>query len=323
MNTYKVLFTGCTFSEEKIEELLKKGIQIIKAPSNLGEEELKYALKDCDAVIANGEEFYTQKVLENTNKLKVIQYFGIGYEKCVDIKTAKQCGIIVANTPKVNSYSVAEFTLGLIFTLNQKLAQLNEETKKGIWKEKQFFDLKEKTVGIIGLGHIGIPFAEMIYNAFHTKILYYDIENRKEQEESLKATKTTLEYLLENADIVSIHLPLNEKTRNLIGTKELALMKKTALLINTARAEIVDAQSLYEALENNQIAGCAFDGFYQEPLDVNTKEAKLLSLSRDKFILTPHTGYNAIEGTSRVEKMCIENLLQILNNKPCKNIVNK
>ena len=323
MNTFKVLFTGCTLTEEKIEKLLKKGIQIIKAPSNLNEKMLISALKNCDAVIANGEEFYTQKVLENANKLKLIQYFGIGYEKCVDLKTAKQYGIIVANTPKVNSYSVAEFTLGLIFILNQKLAQLNEETKKGIWKETNFFDLKEKTVGVIGLGHIGIPFAEMMYNAFHTKILYYDIENRKEQEKSLNATKTTLESLLEKADVVSIHLPLTGETRNLIGKKELSLMKKTALLINTARAEIVDAESLFKALENNEIAGCAYDGFYQEPIDLNSKEAKLLSLPTNKFILTPHTGYNAIEGTSRVEKMCIENLLLILNDKPCKNIVNK
>ena len=98
-------------------------------------------------------------------------------------------------------------------------------------------------------------------------------------------------------------------------------MKPSAYLINTARAEIIDYEALYKILNTKKIVGCAFDGFYQEPVDVNTKEAKLLSL--ENFILTPHTGYFAYEGVERVEKMCINNLIQIFDNKPCNSVVSK
>lgn len=157
----------------------------------------------------------------------------------MDKEVAEKYGKIVANTPKVNSYSVAEFTLGLIFALNQNLLQFNEET------------------------------------------------------------------------------------RNLIGEKELLLMKKEAFLINTARAEIINALALYKCLANNNIARCAFDGFYKEPIDLVSEESNLLTLPTGKFLLTPHTGFNAIEGTSRVENMCIDNLIKILNNEPCQSIVTK
>lgn len=319
----KVLFTGCTFNGEIIEKLKEKNLEIIPTSPNLTQEKLIEVLQDCDAVIVNGEEKYTEEVLSKCEKLKVIQFFGIGYAKCIDIEVAQKYEKIVANTPKVNSYSVAEFTLGLIFTLNQKLLQHHEETKNGKWEEKKFFDLKDKVIGIIGLGHIGTYFAEIMYNAFHAQILYYDKEEKSEIATKYNAKKVSLEEIFKNSDIVSLHLPLNIETKNLIGENELSLMKKSAYFINTARAEIVNAEALYNCLKNNEIAGCAFDGFYQEPVDLTTEEAKLLTLPTGKFILTPHTGHNALEGTKRVEKMCIENLIQIFNNEPCKGIVNK
>lgn len=322
MNSYKVLFTGCTLNEKEIENLKTKGLEIIPADANLKANELIELLQDCDAVTANGEEYYTEEILSQCEKLKVIQFFGIGYAKCVDIKVAEKYGKIVMNTPKVNSYSVAEFTLGLLFTLNQKLLEHNEDTKQGKWEERTFFDLKDKTIGILGMGHIGSYFASIMFNAFNAKILYYDIEEKKEIEEKYHAKKTTLENIMEESDVVSVHLPLNESTTNLIGEKELTKMKKEALLINTARAEIIDADALYNVLSNNLIAGCAFDGFYKEPIDLSIRESKLLTLPTGKFILTPHTGYNAMEGTKRVEKMCIDNLLKIKNNEPCSSIVN-
>lgn len=292
-------------------------------PPHVEEQELINILQDCDAVIVNGEEYYTENILKQCEKLKVIQFFGIGYQKCIDTETANKHGKIVANTPKVNSYSVAEFTLGLLLTLNQKLIVHDEDTKKGNWEERTFFDLKDKTIGIIGMGHIGSYFASIMYHAFHANILYYDKENKPIEEKDFHAKKTSLETLMEESDVVSLHLPLTEETRNLIGEKELSKMKETAYFINTARAEIVEADALYKVLKNGLIAGCAFDGFYKEPIDLSTEEAKLLTLPTGKFLLTPHTGYNAVEGTTRVKKMCIENLLQILNNKPCKSIVNK
>ncbi|MCI9434299.1 MAG: hypothetical protein HFI86_03340 [Bacilli bacterium] len=318
---HKVLFTGSTFSEQKINELKKKGLDIIPASANLSKEELVGKLHDCDAVIVNGNEYYDESILKECKNLKIISFFGIGFQKSIDIEAAKKHNIIVCNTPKVNSYSVAEFCLGLIFTLNQKIIEFNNETKNGIWKEKQFFDLKNKTIGIIGLGHIGTYLANILYKGFDAKILYYDIVPKYEEENKYNATRVSLEELFSKSDIVSIQLPLNQNTTNLIGKDLLSLMKPSAYLINTARAEIIDYEALYKILNTNKIAGCAFDGFYQEPIDLNAKEAKLLSLNN--FILTPHTGYFAYEGTERVENMCINNLIQIFDNKPCNSIITK
>lgn len=322
---HKILFTGGEniFTKEELEKLKKLGLEITIVPPHIKEQELIKILQNYEAVIVNGEEYYTENILKQCENLKVIQFFGIGYQKCIDMEIANKYGKIIANTPKVNSYSVAEFTLGLIFALNQKIIQHNEETKKGNWREKSFFDLKDKTIGIIGMGHIGSYFANIMYNAFHANILYYDKENKLEQEKNYYAKRTSLEELMEKSDVVSLHLPLTDSTRNLIGEKELFKMKETAYFINTARAEIVDAEALYKLLKNNKIAGCAFDGFYSEPINLNSKEAKLLTLPNGKFLLTPHTGYNAVEGLERVKKMCIENLIQILNNNPCQNVINK
>lgn len=318
---HKVLFTGSTLSEEKIKELKSGGLEIIPTSSNLTKNELIKNLQGCEAVIVNGNEYYDEKILKECKELKIIQFFGIGFQKCVDIEVAKKYNVIVCNTPKVNSYSVAEFTLGLIFTLNQKIIEFNSETKKGIWEEKQFFDLKNKTIGIIGLGHIGTYLADILYKGFNTKILYYDIVPKYEEENKYNATRVSLEELFSKSDIVTLHLPLNESTTNLIGKDLLSLMKPSAYLINTARAEIIDANALYELLSQNKIAGCAFDGFYQEPVKLDTEEANLLSLNN--FILTPHTGHFAFEGTERVEKMCINNLTQIFDDNPCNSIVTK
>lgn len=318
---HKILFTGSTFSEEKIKELKMGGLEIIPTKADLSKEELKKLLKDCEAVIVNGNEYYDESILKECKNLKIIQFFGIGYQKCVDIEAAKKYDIIVCNTPKVNSYSVAEFTLGLIFTLNQKIIEFNNETKNGVWEEKQFFDLKNKTIGIIGLGHIGTYLADILYKGFNTKILYYDIVPKYEEENKYNAKKVSLEELFSQSDIVSLQLPLNASTTNLIGEELLPLMKPSAYFINTARAEIVDADALYKILSEKKIAGCAFDGFYQEPIDLSTNEAKLLSL--DNFILTPHTAHFAYEGTERVENMCINNLTQIFEGKHCDSIVTK
>lgn len=320
---YKVLFTGCTFDDEEISALRAQDLEIIGAPKDLDDKELIGLLQGVDAVISNGGEYYTADILSKCPNLKFIQFFGIGYSKCIDIEVAKQYNKIVLNTPKVNSYSVAEFTLGLIFALNQKILQHNSDTRNGLWEERSFFDLKDKTIGIIGMGHIGTIFAELVYNAFHAKILYYDILDREEVEAKYHAKKVSLEQLFCDSDIVSLHLPLNDDTRNLIGKNELSLMKESAYFINTARAEIVDSDSLYEVLENKKIAGCAFDGFYSEPVDFSKKESKLLSLPDGCFLLTPHTGYNAIEGEGRVEKMCIENLLQVFQGNDCSSIINR
>lgn len=320
---YKILFTGCTLNEHEIAELKEKDLEIIPAKKDLKENELISLLEDCIAVISNGNEYYTPEILSKLPNLKIIQFYGIGYSKCIDIDVANKYNKIIMNTPKVNSYSVAEFTLGLIFTLNQKLLQHNEDSKAGKWQERTFFDLKDKTIGIAGMGHIGTVLADILYKGFNCKILFYDKLEKEDEQNKYQAEKVSLDRLFKESDIITLHLPLNDDTRNLVGIHELSLMKPSSYLINTARAEIVDSEALYNILNNNLIAGCAFDGFYEEPIDLSKNTAKLLSLPTGKFLLTPHTGYNAIEGDARVKKMCINNLLEFFNTGNSNSIVNK
>lgn len=320
---YKILCTNSAFTQEDIISAKTKELELIPVSGDLMKEELISALCDCDGIISNGKEYLDATILSECPKLKVIQYFGIAYQNCVDIEAATKYKKIVLNTPKVNSYSVAEFSLGLLFALNQKLLQHEEDIKNGRWEERMFFDLQNKTVGIIGLGHIGIPFAQMLYNGFHTRILYYDLADKTEEAKRFDGKKVSLEQLFSESDVVSVHLPLTNETRNLIGMKELSLMKKSAYFINTARAEIVDADALYEVLSKDLIAGCAFDGFYSEPVDKDSNEAKLLTLPTGKFFLTPHTGYNAMEATDRLKIMSITNLDKVFHKEECHAVINK
>jgi len=318
---HKVLFTNCPLTEEEIVCLRKEAIEIIPAGKDLKDNELLELLKECEIVIVNGNEYYSEEILCQCPHLKVIQYYGIGYTACVNLEVALKYGKMVFNTPKVNSYSVAEFSLGLLLALNQKILLNNENTRKGIWQEQSFFDLKDRTIGILGMGHIGTYFAEIMYHAFHTKILFYDILEKEDIQIKYQADKVSLERIFKESDIVSVHLPLTSETKSLIGKKELDSMKSSAYLINTARAEIIDFEALYDTLIHDRIAGCAFDGFYEEPIDLQSEKAKILQLPNGKFLLTPHTGYNALEGNERVKMMCLNNIREYIKTGTSKNIV--
>lgn len=317
----KVLFTGCTFSIEEIAELKKDGIEIIPASADISLEDLKLKLTDCDVYIVGGQEIVNRDLIESiSSNIKLITYYGIGTGN-IDIAAAKEFGIPVTNTLKVSTYSVAEFTVGLILTLNKRIFEFDKDIRSDKWNRLEMFDLKGKTVGIVGMGSIGTYTARILKNAFDVNILYTDIVQKFNIEEELMAKKVTLKQLLKESDIVSLHAPLNDKTRNMLGKYELSLMKNSALLINTARAWLVDPEALYSSLEKNIITGAAFDGFYTEPVDRNADGGKLLDLPSEKFILTPHTGFNVFENPTKMKRMTIENIRTVLNGDLCPNLI--
>jgi D-3-phosphoglycerate dehydrogenase / 2-oxoglutarate reductase len=304
----KILFTGNTFTPKEIQNLSDQGYKIISVPDNLDEESLINELKQVDAYIVGGKEIVSEKVIKSVAKnLKLISFFGVGFGN-IDLEAAQKYKIFVTNTPKVNSYSVAEFTVALLLTLNKNIIQHINDIQKNIWQPVEFYDLADKTLGIIGMGHIGTNTARILYNGFRMKIVFSDIVEKTDAEKEFNAQKVSLEKLLKISDFISLHIPLNENTKNIIGKSEFKKMKKTAILINTSRAELVDPEALYNALHNNDIIGAAFDGFYTEPVEKNKPENKLFNLPKNKFILTPHTGYNAFEAVARMQKMTIENI---------------
>lgn len=311
----KVLFTQCTFSDDEIKSLKSKGIEIIKAPGDLGEEELIRKLKGCWGYVIGGADKATKKVIQSSN-LEIINFYGTGYENYVDVAVASQKGIVVANTPKANAYTVAEYAVAHILNAVKKITDSNNKTKSGKWDRNRVWNLKDKTLGIIGLGTIGTYVAEIMKNAFNMDILYVSRTKKEEAEKKLKAKKVTLQELMKKSDVVTIHASYSKEAENLVGEKELSLMKTHAILVNCARAELVDGKALLNALKKGSLALAAFDAYYKEPAPKKTNdEWGLLSLPDDKFIITPHTAYNTKEAFEAMNNMVTENLLSFLENK--------
>ncbi len=320
---FQVLFTGCTFGEERIEKLKQSGISIVPASTDLNEKELIVALRGMDGFIMGGDEIATSHVIQNVDKLRVIAFLGAGYSKYVDIEAARSRGIIVTNTPKANAYSVAEFTVAMILSMVKNIPYLNTETKKRIWGKSQTFTLQGKTLGIIGMGAIGECVARTMKNGFGMNILYCSKTRKARIESELNAQFVDKQQLAKLSDIISIHASYSDETINMIGESEFLLTKQNTILINTARAELVEGHALYNALVTGKLKSAAFDCYYSEPLpDTMSDVYKLLSLPDDKFIITPHTAYNTADAIAQMESMVIESIECILQGKEVKFQVN-
>jgi len=305
----KVLFTNCSFSEEEIKNLKDQNIEIIPGKSDFTEDELINALKDCDGYVVGGADRATKRVIESTN-LKIIVFYGSGYQDYIDVPTAQEKSIHVAYTPKANAYTVAEHSVALILEGVKNITWLNNTTKEGNWFRRRSWTLKDKTLGIIGMGTIGTHVATIMKNAFNMNILYVSRTPKPEVEESLGAKKVSLEELVTNSDIVSIHASFNDETENMIDEKIFTLFKKNAVLVNVSRAKIVNGPALKDALENEKLAKAVFDTYYVEPAPKKEDDTiGLLSFPDDKFVITPHSAYNTKEAFDKMNDMVIENLI--------------
>ena len=219
-------------------------------------------------------------------RLKLIQHQGVGYDN-VDLMAAERAGIPLTLAPEGTSVSVSEHVFSLILSLYRQLFTARESLRKGHWARWELrpisYDMYRKQLGIIGLGRIGQEIAKRA-RPFECKLLYSDVVRASTKiEDELEVEYLAIDDLLAQADIVTLHLPLNEDTRGLISTKELERMKSSAVLINAARGGIVDEQALYWALNTGEIAGAGFDVFVEEPPPV---DHPLLQL--DNMVATPH-----------------------------------
>ncbi len=234
-----------------------------------------------------GLEYIGKELIVPAKKLKLIQRLGAGFDN-VDLAAAKAHGVTVANIPGANSVAVAEHAIMVMIAMLKRFTQAHNSMVAGEWKMSELllmgcFELWQKTVGIVGLGRIGKALAQRL-TGFEVTTLYHDILSfPPELEKQLKVTKVPFEQLLAESDIVSLHVPLTEQTRNMMSTKQFEMMKSTAFFINSARGEVVDEAALVEALNRGIIAGAAIDAFKQEPPDPNSP-----LLKADNIILTPH-----------------------------------
>ena len=281
-----------------------------------------YKLKDVDYII-NRSFIIDESIINSCSELKLIQKWGVGYDK-IDIKSAGEKQIPVAICAGVNSQPVAEMAVLHILALYRNIFNLHLKMKENIWAKEQYasksYMVKDKLIGIIGIGSIGKKLGQML-KGFGANIMYYDlIRLCNEEEESLGFRYVELEELLKTSDIISLHLPLLESTKNLINKDSFMKMKPSSIIINTARGGIINEEDLIYALSNKIIAGAGLDTFEKEPLK---SDSPLLEL--ENVILTPHCGGNTADNEINMVKCCIDNITKFENGEvlPNNTIVNE
>jgi len=279
----------------------------------LQENDLLKIISKYDGIIV-GVDKVTEKVIKKGEKLKVIAKNGVGVDN-IDLKAASEAGICVVNAPGTNSASVADLTVALMLALSRQIPIINTMTKNGLWQRKIGSELWKKKVGIIGTGEIGKGVIKRL-KGFECEILAYDLKKDLDFAEKYDVKYLELKDLLVESDYVSLHVPMNKYTKNLLDVDELKLMKKTSFLINTSRGGIVNEDALCKALKNHEIAGAACDKFLQEP----PGHHPLFEL--DNFIATSYIGAYTYETNVRAGMMVAKNLVDVLKGKKPINLVN-
>ncbi len=265
--------------------------------------ELIEFLSGADGAII-GLEKIDEALLEHLPNLKFICKVGTGIDK-IDLTVLEKRQIKFAATPGVNKRSVSELVLGLIFVMQRHLLESYTSLKKGIWQQPIGNLLSNKTVGIIGFGAIGRDLASLL-SVFDCKCLVYDIQIHQNLLPYVQ--QVDLDYLLKNADIISLHIPLLPENYHFLSYQQFSKMKKGAILINTARGSLIDEEALFEALYYKQIGAAALDVFESEP----AAPRKLLEL--DNFFATSHIGGSTEEAIQAMGMMAIEQLKKLITN---------
>ncbi len=299
----------------KPELLLKKkgfDISVHSKKENISKEELIKKAKEANAIITLLSNKIDKEIIDSLPKLKIIANCAVGFNN-IDVEYARSKNIIVTNTPGILTNATADITVGLVIVCARRFHEaekiMRENNFTG-WKPDLLLgmELSGKTFGLIGAGRIGQAVGKRM-KSFGTKIIYFNNSRKIEFEEETCAKKVSLNYLLKNSDIVSIHLPLNNSTFRMLNKEKLLMLKKNSILINTARGEIVDEKFLVKLLKGNRISAAGFDVYEGEP-EVNPDLLKL----KNVFLL-PHLGSATVETRTAMSLLCAENVASVLSGK--------
>ncbi len=303
----RVLIATRTFgstSEEPWRILAEAGLECDRIDIKTAtDEEMTAAFAKADAAIVGGRPI-TAAMVEGAPHLKVIAMHGVGVSH-IDRATTLAKGIVVANAPGANSSSVADLTFGLMLAVLRRIPQQVNALRAGAWTSEVGVELWQKTLGIVGLGHIGRDVARRAHG-FDMTVLAYDPIVSDEAFAAAEARSVSLEDLLAASDVVTLHAPSTPATKGLINAGRLHSMKRNACLINTARGDLVDEDALYEALTTGVIAGAGLDAYAQEPPNNNP----LLTLPN--VVATPHIGAHTEEAVTRASVMSAQNVVGVL-----------
>ncbi len=307
------------------DKLAKEGIDLLGSmddvqavvKTGLGEDELAGIIGEYDGLIIRSDTKVTARVLSSPGKLKVIARAGVGIDN-VDVPTATRKGILVMNTPGGNTLSAAEHTMALMLAMSRNVVPACSSLKAGAWDRKKYMgnQLNGKVLGVIGLGRIGMAVAKMA-KGFGMKVRGYDPLAAPADAEKLGVEITdNLERIFKEADYITVHVPKNEQTLNMIGAEQIRMMKPTVRLVNCARGGIINEDALYNALSEKRIAGAALDVFPKEPPE-DTRFSKF-----ENCIVTPHLGASTEEAQIEVAVEAAQILVDAIRSGAVRNAVN-
>ncbi len=300
--------------DEGIKIFEENGFEVVKK-FTITKEELKHEIGDYDGIVIRSRTKLTADVLENAKNLKAIGRAGVGLDN-IDINKAAEMNIKVLNTPEAPAVSVAEFALGLMLTLARKISYADRTTHEAQWKKNEClgYTLNGRKLGLVGFGNIAKHLAKIaiamgmevgVYSRFSKGQVAVD-----EAKEIGCSIYPSVEGLLREAQVVSLHLPSSPQTENIINEERIKLMRKDSILINTARGNLIEDKALLNALKNQDIAGAALDVYRNEPL----KDQELIKYN-ENLVLTPHIASQSIENQTAAAIMVAEKMSNFLKSK--------
>ncbi|NLE43990.1 MAG: phosphoglycerate dehydrogenase [Chloroflexi bacterium] len=296
-------------------ELLRAEV-IVDVETGLDEDGLAAVIGEYDALVVRSGTQVTERIIEAGSRLQVIGRAGVGVDN-INVDAATRRGILVVNAPDGNTLAAAEHTIAMMLSLARHIPQADASLRARKWARKQFVgtEVNGKTLGVIGLGRIGREVASRA-RGLRMRVVGYDPYMASEPAEQLGIEMVQLDELLAESDFITVHVPLTSDTRDLIGERELGLMKPTARIINCARGGVVNEDELAQALETNRIAGAALDVFVSEP----PFDSPLVN--SPKVVLTPHLGASTTEAQVAVAVDVVREVLAVLAGEPAKHPVN-
>jgi D-3-phosphoglycerate dehydrogenase len=313
---YKVLVSD-PISDMGIQLLYDAADVEVDKKTGLSEDELIAIIGEYDALLVRSQTKVTEKIMNAGTQLKVIGRAGVGVDN-IDLEAATKRGIVVINAPDGNTIATCEHTFAMMMAVARSIPQAYKKTVGGEWDRKTFVgvELRNKVLGILGMGRIGSEVAKRA-KVFGMEVIGYDPFLTEERAEKIGVKLGTVNEIAAKADFITVHTPLTNETRHLIGKPQFDLMKQGIRIINCARGGIIDELALADAVNQGIVAGAAFDVFEVEP-----PEADHPFLNNPKIIVTPHLGASTIEAQENVAIDVSEEVLHILRDEPFKNAVN-
>jgi len=304
------------------DPIANEGVEILSScaqvdtKTGLKPEELIAIIGDYEGLVVRSQTQVTAEVIQAGKKLQVIGRAGVGVDN-IDVEEATRCGIVVVNAPTGNTISAAEHTIALMLCLARHIPQANAVLKSGAWRRSDFMgiEVRNKTLGIIGLGNVGSEVARRA-QGLEMKLIGHDPFVSIDYANNLQVELISLEQLLKESDFITLHIPLTASTKGLIGTRELALVKPTVRIINCARGGLIDEDALAKAVEEKRVAGAAIDVFPKEP----TTESVLFKHSN--IIVTPHLGASTTEAQAMAATDIARQIVDIFAGQPARYAVN-